>query len=61
MRVIARRDDGDGAEAPSSRQPQTGSSRLYATPEIGTLQRVILRRPRLKLRRLTPAGKNGDE
>jgi len=36
-------------------QPTATSSRLRVDSEIGTLRRVILHRPDLELRRLTPA------
>ena len=59
MKVVARRESGTGAEVPGWKQTRDGSY-LYVAPEIGKLQRVILRRPRLELRRLTPVSKNDE-
>jgi arginine deiminase len=50
------------ANAPASPPAGAGASqpapRLYVCSEIGTLRRVILHRPDLELRRLTPANKD---
>lgn len=47
------------APAPAGAEAAQPKSRLYVGSEVGTLRRVLLHRPDLELRRLTPANKDG--
>lgn len=57
----AREEGSAGAEVSKRRGVQEGSPRRYVAPELEALQRVILRRPGLELRRLVFLRQDGEK